>query len=195
MAAPAAAITAAKSIGGETGGIIRTVLNAMEKPIYSNVSTETVTHVADNGDVVVRTRVKGWTIPLGLPVLVIGSVAAWEVGNFIAQGLSGKAGGTVQLVTDILVPGAWIVSAATAIPGLVASGQADVQAIASWLAGAKGKTVAEAGAPPPGANVYVKPPTAMASMSNLVQSIVDPIAATGNTLAGKLITSIGSMGA
>ena len=80
-----AAVVASKAVAGEASSVVRAVLSALEKPIYSNLNTTMVTHVARNGDVVVRTRTKGWTIPLGLAIGVLGATLVWEVGKDVSQ--------------------------------------------------------------------------------------------------------------
>jgi len=94
MAAPAAAVAATKSVGAEAAGVIRSVLNALDKPIWTNVRTETVTHVAENGDVIVRTRTHGWTVPLGLVVAGIAAALLWEVGQMFATAVN-KSGAAI----------------------------------------------------------------------------------------------------
>ena len=145
------ALIAAKSAGAETAGAIRSIIAALDKPIYSDLKTTTVTHTTRSGDVVVRTSSKGWTIPLGLPVLVVGAVGAWEVGLALAKAFGVANGGNAsdfQLAADILDPAMFL----------------PLQ-IPEWIAGLLG---AGKGAP---ATVSV-PPTFMGSLSLTAQQML-----------------------
>jgi hypothetical protein len=97
----------------EAAGVVRQILIALEKPIYCDQMTTTVTRPQLNkkgeptGAIVTTVHTKGWTIPLGLPVLIVGSIAAWEIGVAVAQGLS-KVEGAVIGVVDQLNPANWV---------------------------------------------------------------------------------------
>jgi hypothetical protein len=193
-----AGAAAGKAVASEAAGVIKGVINALEKPIWSNVETTTVTHVAQNGDVITRTRTKGFTIPLGVPVLVVGSIMAWEVGNFIGQGLA-KVAGVVPNINDLMNPSNWggtIVSSAQGQLNNIANaaGSTGLGPLSgAWLAQQAISYFSPGKAPsslPAGQWAYARPSSAMASLSNLVQNFVDPIAATAGSYGPSLIKAL-----
>ena len=117
MAAAAPAALAAAKIGAqETAGVIRSLLNALEKPLYSDAKTTTTTSVKKNGDVVVRTHTKGFTVSTGLFLGGLGLVALWEIamgwlgnGGGSSDGEEGGAQTTQNLGILTLNPGLWAV--------------------------------------------------------------------------------------
>lgn len=185
----------AKTAGAEAAGILKSVINALEKPIYSNLKVDTATWQSNDKTGTVHTTVHthGWTIPLGVPVLVVGSIALWEVGNFIAQGLA-KVAGVVPDIALAMSPASWVIEGANIVATDIsaATNPTLLTNLANYLLNNKGKTTAAADPPPAGVAVYTRPPTAMASLSNLVQNFVDPIAATAGSYGPKLVGALAS---
>lgn len=200
MAAGLAGIAATKAVGAEAAGIVRSVVNALEKPIYSNLETTTVTHLAENGDVTVRTKTKGWTIPLGIPVLIVGSVAVWEAANFVAQGLSKAAGVVTDVSQGAMNLATWPLVVVNLAQGAPVWAWNEAQGAWNAAEGFVAKAgqifgVFPASSPavqslPKGVAVYARPPTAMASVSNLIQNLLDPIAATAGAYGPKVVSLI-----
>jgi hypothetical protein len=92
MAAAAPIMTAAagaKMTADASAGIIRQFMNAMGHPLFSNATTTTVTHIARNGDVVVRTREHGWNLTVGM---VLGGLLIMAIWEFFAGGMIGGLG-------------------------------------------------------------------------------------------------------
>lgn len=166
----AASLGVGKLLAGESAGVIRSIITALEKPIWSNVETIVVTHVAENGDIITRTRTKGLTIPLGVPVLIVGSVVLWEVGKDIAAGLS-SIPGAVATAASLLNPTTWAIAP-------LLNQQTDVRLIDFFSGGKFSQALAGQALSKDGAATltYTRSPTAMASISNLVQNMIDPVA-------------------
>lgn len=160
-AAAPALISAARGGASEVAGVVKTIIAALEKPIYSDVTTTTVTHVTKKGDVVVTTKVKGWTIPLGLPVLVVGGIALWEIGMAAAQALQ-KVENTVTGAIDQLNPANWF----------------------GWI---KDDVTGSLKPAPSGTTPSVTlPPGFMAHLSFVGQQALTPLSMGMNNLVGKL---------
>lgn len=180
---PAAAIpaltSAAKTLADEGASVARAIIAAMEKPIYSDLQTQTVTHVAKNGDIIVRTTTKGWTIPLGVPVLFIGAIAAWEIGLALANAFK-QAGNLVPTVADALNPANWI-AYAIAGPGGFLLGSA----IQNLISGASGGS-----APSSAPQTVNLPPSFMAHLSFLGQQLLTPGTAIGQQVLKKVLGSV-----
>lgn len=171
MAAPVAAtaaVAAGKAAAADAAGVVRAVLNALEKPIYSDVVSQTVTHVAKNGDVIVRTTTKGWTIPLGVPVLIVGSIMVWEVGLALAKAWAGTTGAIVKGAEDLVAVTEWVdvslVQLSLQIP----------QDIIVGLAGVFGQKISFNQQGQPSQNTIKVPPTFMASLSFVGQQLLAP---------------------
>jgi len=64
---------------------LQSVRAFMEKPLFSNASTMTVTHKAKNGDIITRTTNRGWTVSNGMVLGAAAVLAAWEVFVMVCQ--------------------------------------------------------------------------------------------------------------
>ena len=64
---------------------LNTVRAFMEKPLFSNASTMTVTHKAKNGDIITRTTNRGWTVSNGMALGVAAILSLWEAVVMICQ--------------------------------------------------------------------------------------------------------------
>ncbi len=113
-----AALDAASAAANASAGLIRSIVAALERPIYSDASTivRTWVEMDRNGKAhtLTETRTKGWTVPLGLPVLALGVAAAWEVGCTFAAAWEKQGGGSPNPQTNpllaLLDPTSWLVS-------------------------------------------------------------------------------------
>lgn len=192
MAAAAAALPALAA-GKDMSGVIRSVVTAMEKPIYSNLETTTVTHVAQNGDVIVRTRTKGWTVPLGLPVLAVGAAAFWEIGLAFSKAFGiGKGGPAADFATaDLLMvsPVLWAFDeAGNAVGNYVGTTiTGEVNKFWDWLDGS-GRTHSD---PPPAAvKTVAMPPTGMAAINQFLQHGVGALSAPMAQVVPKILNTM-----
>jgi len=64
---------------------LNTVRAFMEKPLFSNASTMTVTHKAKNGDIITRTTNRGWTVSNGMALGVAAILSLWEAVVMVCQ--------------------------------------------------------------------------------------------------------------
>ena len=77
-AAALPALAGAKAGADWSAGVIRTIIDGLYRPFYSYAETITVTHQARNGDVIVKTKTKGWTITVGFILGGLTLLAIWE---------------------------------------------------------------------------------------------------------------------
>jgi len=108
LAAPAAAIATGTVAGDLSAGAWRTLVTALQHPLYSNSTVQTVTHRARNGDIVERTRTTGYSITTGMVLGVVALMAIWEIGmNWTTANAEGGSS-PIMTVLDIMNPTLWV---------------------------------------------------------------------------------------
>lgn len=169
------------------------VLQALEKPIYADTRTTVVTHRAGNGDVITRTHTKGWTIPLGLVLGTAALVCVYEVGLWVAKGLS-KIEGAIPNPAAIIagITGtAWDSTGNLIAIGGLFGPLGDVAEtgglVWSWLTGTSAPGTSSASPPPETAKVVTMPASGMGALSQLVQYTVGSVSTPLSVMAPKFL--------
>lgn len=192
----AGAIPAAVLASRETAGFIRSIAEAMNKPLYSDLDVTTTTRVNKKGVVVSHTKTKGYTISHGMVYMAIGGVVVWEVGQSFAKALGGKFGVVVKdsaefLASPVLfaftVEGTMV---AAGINQLAADGTGVVQTFWNWLDGSGTRSSSP---PPSTSKVIAMPPTGMAALDSIFQNGLGAIATPMATAIPNLLNKLAGL--
>jgi hypothetical protein len=189
-AAALPAVSAASGVTKEAGDLAAKVMAAMAKPVYerTTVRTRTWTELDKHGKAhtLTETTTHGWTIPLGVVVLGIGTALAWEVGLQFAKAISTLSKDATLVLKDaaeiIAAPVTLAYDAANAVIGLY-----DATAEAwNWLDGSGSHKTT----PPATAKTATVPATAMASYNQLFAGVLAPLTAGSGSIGGRLVAQI-----
>ena len=108
-AAATTAVGAAKAGAEFSAGIIRSIMDGLNRPIWSNSRVMTRHHIARNGDAIVETTTKGTTITVGFMAIILIGVLIWEVAmNWLSQQENNGGGTGPSPALIALSPGLWI---------------------------------------------------------------------------------------
>jgi hypothetical protein len=190
-AAALPALGAASDATKAAGDLAAKVIQALSKPVYerTTVRTRTWTEIDKNGKAhtLTETTTHGWTIPLGVVVLGVGTALVWEVGLAFAKAvstLSKDASLVIQGAEEIIAaPITLAYDAEGAVVGLLNT----IQNAWDWR---DGSGATHSTPPANTAKTATVPATAMASYNQLFSGVLAPLTAGSGTIGGRLVAQI-----